>query len=66
MSASASISQPLQSYQQLSETFRKFTLGAEGFKRKINAIMSADIVGYSKLTGYDKAVIVQVLAVYKT
>ena len=27
--------------------------------------MSADIVVYSKLTGYDKAVIVQVLAVYK-
>jgi hypothetical protein len=45
MSASASISQPLQSYQQLSETFRKFTLGAEGFKSIITAIMSAEIVG---------------------
>jgi hypothetical protein len=40
-------------------------LGAEGFKRKITAIMNADIVGYGKLTGNDKAVIVQVLAVYK-
>ena len=30
-------------------------MGAEGFKRKITAIMSADVVGYSKLMGDDEA-----------
>ncbi len=38
---------------------------AEGFKRKITAIMSSDVVGYSKLMGDDEAATVQTLAVYK-
>ena len=38
---------------------------AEGFKRKITAIMSADVVGYSKLMGDDEAATVKTLAVYK-
>ena len=40
-------------------------MGAEGFKRKITAIMSSDVVGYSKLMGDDEAATVQTLAVYK-
>ena len=40
-------------------------MGTEGFKRKITAIMSADVVGYSKLMGDDEAATVQTLAVYK-
>ena len=40
-------------------------MGAEGFKRKITAIMSADVVGYSKLMGDNEAATVQTLAVYK-
>ncbi len=39
---------------------------AEGFKRKITAIMSADVVGYSKLMGNDESATVQTLAVYKS
>ena len=30
-------------------------MGTEGFKRKITAIMSSDVVGYSKLMGDDEA-----------
>ena len=37
----------------------------EGFKRKITAIMSADVVGYSKLMGDDEAATIQTLAVFK-
>ena len=40
-------------------------MGAEGFIRKITAIMSADVVGYSKLMGDDEAATVKTLAVYK-
>ena len=40
-------------------------MGTEGFKRKITAIMSADVVGYSKLMGDDEAATVQTLAVCK-
>ena len=40
-------------------------MGTEWFKRKITAIMSADVVGYSKLMGDDEAATVQTLAVYK-
>lgn len=40
-------------------------MGAEGFSRKITAIMSADVVGYSKLMAEDEAATVQTLAVYK-
>ena len=34
-------------------------MGTEGFKRKITGIMSADVVGYSKLMGDDEAATVQ-------
>jgi class 3 adenylate cyclase len=34
-------------------------MGAQGFKRKITAIMSADVVGYSKLMGDDEAATVR-------
>ena len=34
-------------------------MGAEGFKRKITAIKSADVVGYSKLLGDDEAATVR-------
>ena len=40
-------------------------MSTEGFKRKITAIMSADVVGYSKLMGDDEAATVQTLAAYK-
>ena len=40
-------------------------MGTEGFKRKITAIMSADVYGYSKLMGDDEAATVRTLAVYK-
>ena len=40
-------------------------MGTEGFKRKITAIMSADVVGYSKLMGDDEAATVKTLAIYK-
>ena len=36
------------------------------FKRKITAIMSADVVGYSKLMGDDEAATVQTLELYKS
>ena len=38
----------------------------EGFKRKITAIMSADVVGYSKLMGDDEAATVKTLEAYKS
>ena len=41
-------------------------MGAEGFKRKITAIMSSDVVGYSKLMGDDEAATVQTLELYKS
>jgi class 3 adenylate cyclase len=34
-------------------------MGAQGFKRKITAIMSADVVGYSNLMGDDEAATVR-------
>jgi hypothetical protein len=34
-------------------------MGAEGFKRKITVIMSADVVVYSKLMGDDEAATVR-------
>ena len=40
-------------------------MNTEGFKRKITAIMSADVVGYSKLMGDDETATVQTLSVYK-
>jgi TolB-like protein/class 3 adenylate cyclase len=40
-------------------------MGAEGFKRKITAIMSSDVVGYSKLMGDDEAATVKTLESYK-
>ena len=38
----------------------------EGFKRKITAIMSSDVVGYSKLMGDDEAATVKTLETYKS
>jgi adenylate cyclase len=40
-------------------------MGAKGFERKITAILSADVVGYSKLMGDDETSTVQTLAIYK-
>jgi len=40
-------------------------MSAEGFKRKITAIMSSDVVGYSKLMGDDEAATVKTLEAYK-
>ncbi len=39
---------------------------AEGFKRKITAIMSSDVVGYSKLMGDNEAATVKTLEAYKS
>ena len=41
-------------------------MGADGFKRKITAIMSSDVVGYSKLMGDDEAATVKTLEAYKS
>jgi adenylate cyclase len=41
-------------------------MGANGFKRKITAIMSSDVVGYSKLMGDDEAATVKTLETYKS
>jgi TolB-like protein/class 3 adenylate cyclase/Tfp pilus assembly protein PilF len=41
-------------------------MSAEGFKRKITAIMSSDVVGYSKLMGNDEAATVKTLEAYKS
>ena len=38
----------------------------EGFKRKITAIMSSDVVGYSKLMGDNEAATVKTLEAYKS
>ena len=40
-------------------------MNTDGFRRKITAIMSADVVGYSKLMGDDEAATVKTLAIYK-
>lgn len=40
-------------------------MGANGFIRKITTVMSANVVGYSKLIGDDEAATVQTLTVYK-
>jgi len=56
---SDSTSPPLKSHQQSRQAFRRSTMGAEGFKRKNTAIMSADVVGYSKLMGDDEAATVR-------
>ena len=40
-------------------------MGANGFIRKVTAIMSAKVVGYSKLMSDDEAATVQTLTVYK-
>ena len=37
----------------------------EGFKRKITAILSADVAGYSRLMGEDEAATVKTLATYR-
>jgi adenylate cyclase len=37
----------------------------EGFKRKLSAILSADVVGYSRLMGEDEAATVKTLDIYK-
>ena len=41
-------------------------MSTDGFQRKITAIMSADVAGYSKLMGDDEAATVKTLAVYKS
>jgi adenylate cyclase len=40
-------------------------MATEDFKRKLTAVMSADVVGYSRLMGEDEADTVQTLNVYK-
>jgi adenylate cyclase len=40
-------------------------MATEEFKRKLTAVMSADVVGYSRLMGEDEADTVQTLSVYK-
>ena len=37
----------------------------EGFKRKLTAILSADVVGYSRLMGEDEDTTVQTLTTYR-
>ena len=37
----------------------------EGFKRKLTAILSADVVGYSRLMGEDEDKTVQTLTTYR-
>jgi adenylate cyclase len=41
-------------------------MAVDTFQRKITAIMSADVVGYSKLMGDDEASTVQTLTLYKS
>jgi adenylate cyclase len=41
-------------------------MAIQGFKRKIAAILSADVVGYSRLMGEDEATTVRTLETYKT
>lgn len=40
-------------------------MSAEGFKRKLSAILSADVAGYSRLMGEDEAATVQMLKTYR-
>jgi adenylate cyclase len=40
-------------------------MGTEGFKRKLAAILSADVAGYSRLMGEDEASTVRALETYK-
>jgi adenylate cyclase len=40
-------------------------MGAEDFKRKLAAIFSADVAGYSRLMGEDEAATVRILATYR-
>ena len=40
-------------------------MGGDGFKRKITAIMSSDVVGYSNLMGDDEAATVMTLEAYR-
>jgi len=40
-------------------------MGAEDFKRKLTAIFSADVAGYSRLMGEDEAATVRTLAAYR-
>jgi len=40
-------------------------MATEGFKRKLAAILSADVVGYSRLMGEDEATTVRTLETYK-
>ena len=38
----------------------------QGFKRKLTAILSADVEGYSRLMGDDEAATIRTLTAYKT
>ena len=40
-------------------------MATEGFKRKLAAILSADVVGYSRLMGEDETATVKTLETYK-
>ena len=40
-------------------------MATEGYKRKLAAILSADVVGYSRLMGEDEAATVKTLEIYK-
>ena len=40
-------------------------MAEEGFKRKLSAILSADVVGYSRLMGEDEEATVQTLTAYR-
>ena len=40
-------------------------MATEDFKRKLTAIFSADVVGYSRLMGEDEAATVKILEAYK-
>ena len=40
-------------------------MSAESFKRKLTAVFSADVAGYSRLMGEDEAATVKALEAYK-
>ncbi len=40
-------------------------MAQEGFKRKLTAILSADVAGYSRLMGEDEAATVKTLSAYR-
>ena len=44
---------------------RGHALNTEGFKRKLSVILSADVVGYSRLLVEDEAATVKTLVTYK-